>query len=59
MNALHATDELDMLIAEAGAVVLAASAEDNFMTLPQEDLSCLFHLLLRQLKRMDEQLKKL
>lgn len=45
-------DELYMLIAEARAVILAASADDNFMTLPQEDLSCLFHLLLRQTDRM-------
>lgn len=59
MNALRVTDELNMLIAEARAVVLAASAEDNFMTLPKDDLSSLFHLLLRQLMRIDEQLKKL
>lgn len=59
MSALQAYDELDMLIAEARAVVLAASAEDNFMLLPKDDLSCLFHLLLRQLSRMDAQLKKL
>lgn len=49
---MEARDELYMLIAEARAVVLAASADDNFMTLPQEDLSCLFHLLLRQTDRM-------
>lgn len=49
---MEGRDELYMLIAEARAVVLAASADDNFMTLPQEDLSFLFHLLLRQTDRM-------
>lgn len=54
-----AYDELDMLLEETRAVILAASADDKFKSLRTEDLGNLFFLLLRQLSRMREQLDSL
>lgn len=53
MTSLEARDELDMLVAETRALILALAAGENFDTMLTDDVANALHLAIRQLQRIE------